>query len=54
MIPTDLKNYRARSSNHSGWRLVEIVCLVLLIAWIGGLGQVAQERHLRVTQAQCE
>ena len=55
MIPMDAKNYRAHSGNNSGWCVVGIVCLVLLLGWMGERDREAHiEMVLKASQQQCE
>ncbi|MBS0586773.1 MAG: hypothetical protein JSS37_02185 [Proteobacteria bacterium] len=53
MIPFDAKNYRAqRNFSVSGWSVIGIVSLVILLAWMGERDREAQVNRVQEA-AQC-
>lgn len=55
MIPMDIKNYRAHRESTIGWCVMGIVCLVLLLAWMGERDREAHVEIVRkASQAQCD
>lgn len=54
MIPLDTKNYRAHRNTFSvsGWSVIGIVALVMLLAWMGERDRQVQVKRVQEA-AQC-